>query len=76
MSSVLNSIFGKKRQRPSYLTTMFCLDCGNLYQTSCITSPCRRCGSGSSIAAARWAPAKYGMPRLERTGDIGGGYER
>ncbi len=66
MNPLMRTILGRPKKRPSYLTTLFCLDCEHLYPASCITSACPRCSSGAVIAAARWAPAKYGMPRLTR----------
>ncbi|MCF6246898.1 MAG: hypothetical protein L3J69_06000 [Desulfobacula sp.] len=56
----------KKRKRPSYLTTMICIedDCGYIWDASNVSLPCPKCASKEVVALSRWAPAKYGMPRL------------
>lgn len=58
-----------KAEKPLFQTTLFCLEpeCGNLYRASRIETPCPECGSGATIPAANWAPAKYGMPKLDKS---------
>lgn len=63
---VISAIFGSGRQRRRYSTTMRCLDCGRKWTAEKVSDPCPGCASGAVVAAGRWAPAKYGMPVLER----------
>lgn len=47
---------------------LFCLECNHLFESSRIGRPCPNCGDKATIPAANWAPAKYGMPKLENKG--------
>lgn len=69
MGRITTGIFSPRRRdskKLSFLTTMFCLDCELIWEASNVSYPCPRCASREVIAASRWAPAKYGMPVLNR----------
>ncbi|MCP3940034.1 MAG: hypothetical protein GY710_00935 [Desulfobacteraceae bacterium] len=59
------NILKSKRKRPGFLTMLFCVECNNLFESSMTGRPCPKCGDKATIPAANWAPAKYGMPKLE-----------
>lgn len=46
----------KKRKRPSFMTVMVCPDatCNHVWEASCTSSPCPRCGSGNAVLASAW----------------------
>jgi len=58
-----------RRLKPKYLTTMICLECGHLFEASRTDCSCTGCGDGATFPASTWAPAKYGMPMLNRPED-------
>lgn len=62
---ITTGIFGPVNKRMKFMTTMFCLDCENMWDASNFSLPCPRCASKATIPAAKWAPARYGMPKLE-----------
>jgi len=67
MRNILIELFRPvKRPKPKYLTTMICLECGHLFEVSRTDRPCPACGDAAIFPASTWAPAKYGMPRLQR----------
>ncbi|SDU27227.1 hypothetical protein [Desulfobacula phenolica] len=62
---ITTGIFGPVNKRMKFMTTMFCIDCEHMWEASRISNPCPRCASKVVIPAAKWAPAKYGVPKLE-----------
>ena len=67
MGRITTGMFNPKGKRLSFLTMMICLehDCGHMFEASRVSNPCPKCASKAVIPAAYWAPAKYGMPKLE-----------
>lgn len=68
MNRITTGIFNPKGERPLFSTTMFCLDCELMWEAQNVSFPCPRCESKEILAAARWAPARYGMPKLSTKG--------
>ncbi|MBA3012942.1 MAG: hypothetical protein KKF12_18520 [Proteobacteria bacterium] len=73
MNTILANMFKTKRKRPAFLTMLLCLECGHLFESSRTGCPCPRCADKATIPAANWAPAKYGMPKLENKGEMKNG---
>ncbi len=58
--------FQVRKQRPKSLITMICLeaDCGHLWDASCISNPCPKCGSGAVVPAENWNFGNKGCLKL------------
>lgn len=57
---------GKKSKKATFLTTMVCLeaDCGNIWDASCMSDPCPKCGSKSVLAMDNWNVRDKGCLKL------------
>jgi predicted amidophosphoribosyltransferase len=69
MSRFVTGWFNSKPRKLSFLTVLYCADCGHLFESSRTGRSCPRCASNATLPAANWAPVKYGMPKLE-TGKV------
>jgi len=62
MSRFVTGWFSPKGKKLSFLITLYCLDCGHFFESSRTGVSCVKCASASTMPAANWSPAKYGMP--------------
>jgi len=65
MNRFVTGWFKPKAKKLSFLTTLYCLDCGHFFESSRTGRPCVKCASASTMPAANWSPTKYGMPKFE-----------
>ncbi|MCK5100393.1 MAG: hypothetical protein KAR45_19950 [Desulfobacteraceae bacterium] len=65
MMGILRSLVRSKPKKLSFMTTLACLDCGHLFESSRTARPCPRCASSATIPAANWSPVKFGMPKFK-----------
>jgi hypothetical protein len=58
LNRLMAGVYRPKVRKLSFFTTMICLehDCGHMYETSCISTPCPACASNAVIPASRWSP--------------------
>lgn len=56
MSRITTGWLKPNHRKLSFLTMLYCLDCGHLFESSRIGRACPKCGYSATIPAARWSP--------------------
>lgn len=60
-------LFRPGKKRLSFMTAMICIEasCNYMWQSSCVSNSCPKCGSKMAMPMAKWSPARNGMPKLD-----------